>query len=86
MSGSPHRRWLSGSIAMAALAAVQRGAGLIIVTVLARVPDPRGLGAYTFTQGSSQTFYGSSTWTLECTSASRSRRHLINSAHRGAAR
>jgi O-antigen/teichoic acid export membrane protein len=58
MSQAASRTWLIGAALMTALAVVQRGAGLIAMTVLARVLDTRGLGAYAFTQSTSQTFYG----------------------------
>jgi O-antigen/teichoic acid export membrane protein len=58
MSRPAGRAWLIGAAAMTALAVVQRGAGLIAMTVLARVFDTRDLGAYAFTQSTSQTFYG----------------------------
>lgn len=58
MSAAAHLTWLRGAIAMMALAVVQRGAGLITMTFIARALDTKGLGAFAFTQSTSQTFYG----------------------------
>jgi O-antigen/teichoic acid export membrane protein len=55
---SPARRLALGAFAMFGLSVLQRGLGLVSVTVLARVLEPRGLGAYNFTLSSSQTFQG----------------------------
>lgn len=43
---------------MLVVGVLQRGMGLIAITCLARVLDPSGLGAYAFTQSTSQTCYG----------------------------
>ncbi len=43
---------------MLALGLMQRGAGLVAITLLARILDQRGLGAYALAQSTSQTFYG----------------------------
>lgn len=55
---SPNRRLALGAIAMFGLTVIQRGLGLVTVTILARLLDPRGLGAYNFTLNSSQAFNG----------------------------
>lgn len=55
---SPTRRLAVGALAMFSLAVLQRGLGLVAVTVLARLLEPRGLGAYNFASSSSQTFQG----------------------------
>lgn len=58
MTTRNRRTWMIGAAAMGALAIVQRGAGLLTMVVLARLIDTRGMGAYAFTQSTSQTFYG----------------------------
>ena len=55
---SPARRLALGALAMFSLSILQRGLGLVSVTALARLLEPRGLGAYNFTSSSSQTFQG----------------------------
>jgi O-antigen/teichoic acid export membrane protein len=55
---TPNRRLALGALAMFGLTVIQRGFGLLAVTVLARLLEPRGLGAYNFALNSSQTFQG----------------------------
>lgn len=52
------RRLLQNAAAMLVLAVLQRGMGLVATFLLARILDVQGLGAYTFTQATSQTFFG----------------------------
>lgn len=51
------RRLIANAIAMAILGILQRSIGLVSITILARILEPRGLGAFAFTQSSAQTFY-----------------------------
>lgn len=57
MSGR-HRGWVGGAAAMFALIFFQRGLGLITTTVLARLFNAGGLGAYAFTQSVAQSLGG----------------------------
>jgi O-antigen/teichoic acid export membrane protein len=52
------RRLIVNSLAMLGLSVLQRGLGLISITILARLLDQRGLGAFAFTQSTSQAFFG----------------------------
>lgn len=52
------RQLLLNSAAMLVVGVLQRGMGLVAITCLARVLDPRGLGAYAFTQSTGQVCYG----------------------------
>ncbi|MEJ6021312.1 lipopolysaccharide biosynthesis protein [Ramlibacter sp. PS4R-6] len=58
MSTRGGRIWLLGAAAMSVLALVQRASGFAVMFVLSRVLDARGLGAYAFTQSTSQAAYG----------------------------
>lgn len=56
MSGG--RTLFRNAAAMLALGLLQRSLGLVSVSLLARVLDTRGLGAFAFTQSTGQTFFG----------------------------
>ncbi|MFT5507160.1 MAG: O-antigen/teichoic acid export membrane protein [Hyphomicrobiaceae bacterium] len=55
---SERRKLLLNAASMLVVGLLQRGMGLIGITLLARILDPRGLGAYAFTQSTGQACYG----------------------------
>jgi O-antigen/teichoic acid export membrane protein len=57
MTGA-NRRLLVNAAALLAVNGLQRGVGFVAITILARLLDQRGLGAYTFAQSTSSAFYG----------------------------
>jgi len=51
---------LINAAAMLGVGVLQRGIGLVLITILSRILEPKGLGAFTFVQSTSNSFAGMS--------------------------